>query len=241
MKTSICLKLLWLCLGVVLLVQAQAAQGRMTSHVLERGEGNSLYDLTLYSFPDKQVILFYGTFGRPSFKKAEKFLEKIEKGKDIHLYIERGFGGSVSQHKKFIKTLKNSCKKRFSSKKTCEVYTYLDGQCSSMCITLFLSGDKRYARDDSFANLGFHKTVWEFNGRHIPVQTVNGMARYFKKFDGVNEDYIERNKHIMFGQENNGLYQAFGRELLDAGFAHELTDKLDGDARNFLKNFHNME
>jgi ATP-dependent protease ClpP protease subunit len=239
MKNSI-LKTMVFLLGLLALnSNLLANEGRLTARVLEK-KGHYYYDLSHYSFPNKQVVLFDGGFGKVPFDKAEEFLKNIEKEKDVHLYIGRGFGGSVSQHKNFIKTIKRACKKSFISKKTCEVYTYLDGQCSSMCITLFLSGDKRYARDHWFANLGFHRTVWEFNGRHIPVQSVNSMARYFKAFDDVNDEYIDRNKHIIFGQPNNGLYQSHGQELLDAGFAHELTEKLTGSHKDFLENFHNL-
>lgn len=213
-----------------------ASEGNLVSRVVER-EGRSFYDLAHYDYPDKQVVLFFGSFGDAPFKPARDFIKGLKKGKDVHLYIGRGMGGSVSQHKRFIKEIKKLCTKRFSKEKTCEVVTYLDGQCSSMCITLFLSGDKRYARDDRFANLGFHRTVFEFNGRHIPIQSVNSMVRYFSEFSGVNKDYLKQNKNIIFGQQNNGLYQAYGQELLDAGFAHELTEKLDGSQGTFLKNF----
>lgn len=202
---------------------------------VREGEGWPFYELKYLSTPNYQVILFYGGFrSELSYKKAESFLKNLEKGKDIHLYIGRGIGGSVKQHKKFTKEILDACKGRFG-KRTCKVVTYLDGQCSSMCTTLFLSGDERFARLDDFSNLGFHRTLVKLGDRRIPIQTVNGMVRYFSDFKGVDEEYLKKHKERIFNQPKSALYHVWGQELLDSGMAHDMTEKLDGTEETFLK------
>lgn len=201
-------------------------------------EGRSSYELELIELKDKQIILFHGGFGDPSFRPAKKFIRYIKPGKNIHFYIGRGLGGSVRQHKKFIHAVMDKCKK--GKKVTCQVTTYLDGQCSSMCTTLFLYGDNRIARDDPWANLGFHKTTVEIAGRIIPIQTPSRMAYYFSRFD-INQRYLEENKDSIFGVADNGFYRMSSSELIESGFAHELNPTLDGTIFSFLRNVHGIQ
>ncbi|MCR9205231.1 MAG: hypothetical protein NXH75_11670, partial [Halobacteriovoraceae bacterium] len=175
------------------------------------------YSLEYQGFEDKQIITFNGGFGKTSFKSAEDFLKKVQPNKPVHLEIHRGFGGDVNQHKKFVKLIREKCPKG-----KCVFTTLLFGQCSSMCATLFLSGDKRLAKDHWFANLGLHRTLIKVLGRRIPIQGPRSMARYFQKFEGVNKEYIWKNRKKFFKQPDNGLYQVHGQELIKAGFAHEL-------------------
>lgn len=191
------------------------------------------YKLNFYENEDHQIIRFYGGFGDSPFKPAQVFLKQLKKNKTTHLYLERGFGGSVKEHKKFIKEIREYCQEG-----KCLLTTYLVGQCSSMCITLFLSGDKRIARDDSFANLGFHRTLIEIGNRRIPIQTVNGMVRYFSKFKDVNKGWLKKNRNRLFNQPENTLYHSYGLELIDAGFAHDLWPDLTQESTSFLSLFH---
>lgn len=177
------------------------------------------YSLEYIGFDDKQVITFYGGFGKSSFQPAEDFLKKLQPNKPVHLEIHRGFGGDVKEHKKFVKLIREKCPKG-----QCVLTTLLYGQCSSMCATLFLSGDKRLARDHWFANLGLHRTLIKVMGRRVPIQGPRSMARYFQKFEGVNKKYIWKNRNKFFKQPNNELYHVHGQELIEAGFAHELID-----------------
>ncbi|MCF8059937.1 MAG: hypothetical protein K9K67_11610 [Bacteriovoracaceae bacterium] len=201
-------------------------------------EGNHSYELELIELKEKQIILFKGGFGYPSFKPAKKFLTYIKEGKDIHFYIGRGLGGSVREHKKFILSVMEKCKD--GKTKTCQVTTYLDGQCSSMCTTLFLYGDKRIARDDLSANLGFHRTTMVIRGRHFPIQSPSRMARYFSRFD-INQDYLKENKDIIFGVPNNGFHRMSGIELIESGFTQELSPLLEGSVYSFLRSFHGIQ
>jgi len=219
--------------------QINFSQSEVLAHFYESAkEGQSYYEVELIELKEKQIIVFHGGFGNPSFKPAKKFLKSIKEGKDIHFYIGRGLGGSVREHKKFIHGIMDKCKK--GRKVTCKVTTYLDGQCSSMCTTLFLYGNYRIARDDSWANLGFHKTTMEFAGRRIPIQSPSRMARYFSKFD-INQDYLEENKELIFGVPDNGFYRMIGAELIESGFAHQLNASLDGTIFSFLRNIHGIQ
>lgn|GEM_PF-3196213 len=201
-------------------------------------QGLNSYELELIELKEKQIILFSGGFGYPSFKPAKKFLKYIKENKDIHFYISRGLGGSVREHKKFIRAVMNKCKK--GKALTCQVTTYLDGQCSSMCTTLFLYGDKRLARDDTWANLGFHRTTLVIAGRSVPFQGPSRMARYFSRFD-INQEYLQENKELIFGVPENGFHRMSGTDLIESGFAHELNPLLEGSIFSFLRSFHGIQ
>jgi ATP-dependent protease ClpP protease subunit len=184
--------------------------------------------ITVEQRDNYQEVLFYGGFNKESpFKDQLLALNTLKDSKDILLVIQRGFGGSVNDHKEFMRTLREKCPLGL-----CQIITYLEGQCSSMCTTLFLSGDRRIAREDSFANLGFHRTLIRIGRRSIPIQTVNSMVRYFSKFPGVDSQYLEENKRRLFKQPNNQLSHVHGQELLNAGMAHELIDMAPGDYQN---------
>lgn len=173
------------------------------------------YTLQYLNREKDQVIEFYGGFGKTSFDQAKSFLTQLEKNKNVLLKIQRGYGGDVKEHKKFIKLIRKSCPKN-----KCILTTHLLGQCSSMCSTLFLSGDVRIAEKDPFANLGLHRTLISIAGRRVPIQGPRSMAKYFQEFEGVNKEYIWKNRNKFFKQPGNGLYHVWGEELLKAGFAH---------------------
>lgn len=173
---------------------------------------------------------FYGGFNEDfPYEDNHTQLTTLRESKNILLVIQRGFGGSVRDHKKFVRSLREKCPQG-----KCKIITYLEGQCSSMCTTLFLSGDQRIARDDSWANLAFHRTLIRIGNRRIPIQTVNSMVRYFSKFPDVDENYLKKHKRTLFKQPNNKLSHVHGSELLDAGFAHELINIPQGDYQNPL-------
>lgn len=193
-------------------------------------EGREQLILKLYRTPNHEIISWFGTLSSLNYGGVEDFLKRVQKGKEIHLYIAYGGGGSVRKHKKFVNEL-------IKKKKQKRLVTYLDGRCSSMCTTLFLKGDQRIAGDHPDINLGVHRTMVKFLGHRIPIQSPRRMAQYFSQFEKVNKSYIMANRETFFNQPNNALYRIYGRELLDSGFAFELSEKLEKSEKVFLQSF----
>lgn len=184
------------------------------------------FSLTLKQSKRFQILKFHGGFNKETpYRNYRSITKKLIAQKDILLIIERGYGGSVKDHKRFAKDLRLKCKG------SCEIVTYIDGQCSSMCTTLFLHGDIRLARNHESANLAFHRTLVRIGGRSIPIQSVRSMVRYFSKFQGVCKDYLETYKNRLFKTKNNALSKVSESELIRAGFATELFDANRGDYR----------
>lgn len=177
-----------------------------------------------------QVIKFHGGLNKKTpYKQIKAQLKKLIPQKDIVLIIQRGFGGSVREHNKLVRRLKKVCNG------SCKIITYLDGQCSSMCTTLYLSGDRRIARDDSFANLAFHRTFTKIGNRTIILQNACSLVTYFSKFDGVNKSYLKENKERLFKKEDNQLSHVSNTELLKAGFSSSLITSKRSDYNELYK------
>lgn len=182
------------------------------------------FSLTLEQREYFQILKFHGGFNKENpYKKHIQKIRKLIPQKDILLIINRGYGGSVKDHKRFARDLQSKCQG------SCKIVTYLDGQCSSMCTTLFLLGDVRLARKGPSANLAFHRTLIRIGTRSIPIQSVRGMVRYFSKFEGVNSNYLENNKNKLFKTKGNALSKVYGEELTKAGFVTELFDSNRGN------------
>ncbi len=206
------------------------ARGMSLVEEVSLKQENEYLALRLYRNKTQELITWYGTLSDINFDPVEKFLKQVKSNKEIHLYIRYGGGGSVQKHKSFINTL-------ITKKGKKSLTTYLDGRCSSMCTTLFLKGENRIAGDDPLINLGVHRTLVKFFGRRIPVQSTRSMARYFSEFEGVNKAYVMKNRRRFFKQPNNALYKIHSQELLDTGFAKELSHKLERNERAFLQAF----
>ena len=215
----------------------QNAPEKVTYHAgIATGSHNRSIELIVLE--KKQIILFYGGFTREAMPAVFSLLSNMKAGLDTHLYLERGYGGSVADHKDFVEVIKSKCKNK-KNQSICQVTTYLDGKCSPMCTTLFLAGDKRVATKNNNASLGFHRTLISIGKRRIPIQTKAHMVRYFSRFNGVNKSFLRRNKHRLFGAKGNKLSYVSGEELIEAGFAHQIVNSPAGRSA-YLKDFHDI-
>lgn len=172
-------------LNLLLTALAAASLAAASPHAAAIAEDMPGYTVELFPAPDASTVVIQGAIFSPIAKDVSEAIAKTPRGTPIVVSLD-SLGGKLKEGEKLIAVLD-------AAKKSQEVTTFVDNgnRCLSMCIAIFMSGEKRIAGRAS---------VWMIHAAHAygsPLPLPGPTKRYLHDLAarGVSERWLRQLEH----------------------------------------------
>lgn len=156
-----------------------------------------LYDTSLAEAEEDQEI---------NWDDAETLEELLRKNSDVKVLHLESYGGLTEAAQHIADVVIDY-----------ELDTYVDGECSSACVTIFLGGEKRTLARGSW--LGFHKTYWSSESMKEYYESEKEEEEWESPFEFSEWVYADTQEQILKDFEymlERGVTPAFAIKTLRA-------------------------